>query len=189
MRLFAASALALLAAPLASAQVTLNATMTADNLFTAYVSTSPTLEGTSFLSGANWPQTFQGSTVLTDAGTYYLHIIATDQGAPMMLIGLFTLDSTDATFANGTQSIVTDSVDWSVSDTGLGVGVVAPIDLGANGTSPWGNFALMGPEAHFIWHPNLPATAYFSTTITVVPAPAALVSFASLGLIAMRRRR
>lgn len=188
MRPFVPSLLLLAVSSAASAQVTLNAAVTADNLFTAYISTDPTVQGDSFLSGANWPQTFQGSTALTDAGTYYLHIVATDQGPPMMLIGSFTLDSTNATFSNGGQSLVTNTTDWTVNATGFADPGVTPLDLGPNGTGPWGNFPAMGPDAHFIWHPNLPSTAFFTTVITVVPSPATL-PFTSLGLVALRRRR
>ncbi len=189
MRLHASAALLLACAAAANAQVTLNAAMTADNLFTAYISTSVTLEGTSFLSGSNWQQTFGGSTVLTDAGTYYLHVAATDQGPPMMFIGQFSLDSTNATFANGTQSLLTNATDWTVSETGFGVSITPPSDLGANGSGAWGMRPDIAPEARFLWHSNNPATAYFTTVITVVPAPAAFVPLASLGLLSIRRRR
>ncbi len=187
---FVAAAAALLALTSAgSAQVTLHATMTADNLFTASISTSPDVAGTSFLSGANWQQMFNGSVILPDAGTYYLNITATDQGAPMMLIGLFTLDSTDASFQNDGQSLVTNAVDWTSSATGFADPGVAPTDIGPNGTGPWGTAVGVGPDARYIWHPGFPATAYFTTVITVVPAPAALVPVASIGLLALRRRR
>lgn len=189
MRSFVVSALVLAAASAASAQVTLNATMTADNLFTASISTDPTAAGDAFLSGASWPTTFTGSTTLTAAGTYYLHVRAEDQGAPMMFIGLFTFDNASATFQNGTQSLVTNTVDWTVSATGFGDAGVTPLDLGANGTGIWGNFPLIGPDARHIWHPDFPSVTYFTTVITVVPAPAAVVSMGSLGLLAMRRRR
>jgi hypothetical protein len=189
MRLCVPTLLLLAAASSASAQVTLNASMTVDNLFTASISTDPTMEGTSFLSGANWPQTFTGSTTLTDPGTYYLHITAVDQGPPAMFIGLFTLDSVNATFSNGTQSLVTNTADWTVSATGYGDPGVTPLDIGPNGIGPWGNFPGMGPDAHFIWHPNLPLTAYFTAVITVVPAPATFLPLASIGLLALRRRR
>lgn len=189
MRLFVAPAIVLGLASAASAQVTLSANMTADNEFTAYISTSPTLEGTSFLSGNSWPSTFSGSTVLNDAGTYYLHVFAIDRGPPMMFIGDFTLDNVDATFQNGAQTLTTDAVNWVVSSTGFGDSTVAPADLGQNGASPWGSFALIDSSARYIWHPSSSQVAYFSTTITVVPAPAAMTSFAALGLVALRRRR
>lgn len=189
MRPFVPSLLLLAVSSAASAQVTLNASMTADNAFTAFISTDPSVPGDSFLSGNTWQMTSTGSTVLPTAGTYYLHVTAQDFGPPMMLIGLFTLDDASATFQNGGQSLVTNTTDWTVSATGFADPGVAPADIGPNGTSPWGNFPAMGPDAHFIWHPNLPSTAFFTTVITVVPAPATLTPLAALGLIALRRRR
>lgn len=170
----------------AQAAVTLSASMTADNYFDAFISTSPTLAGVNFLSGSNWPQTYTGSTTITAAGTYYLHVIAGDQGGPRMLIGSFSLDSTDGTFINGSQSLVTNTVDWTVSDVGLGINSVAPTSQGLNGTNIWGNFSLISPSAEYTWHPNFPVISYFSTPIVVVPAPG-IVSL--LGLAVLRRRR
>jgi hypothetical protein len=183
------AALLLAVASSASAQVTLNATMTADNAFTAFISSDPTAAGTSFLSGNNWPQTFTGSVILPGAGTYYLNITAQDFGAPMMLIGLFTLDDASAVFQNGQQSLVTNSTDWTASSTGYADAGVTPANLGPNGTGPWGTFPAIGSDARFIWHPQSPSTAYFTTVITVVPAPAAVIPLASLALLAARRRR
>lgn len=170
----------------AQAAVTLSASMTADNYFDAFISTSPTLEGVNFLSGSNWPQTYTGSTTITAAGTYYLHVIAGDLFSPCMLIGSFSLDSTDGTFINGSQSLVTNTVDWTVSVAGLGINSVAPTSQGLNGTNLWGNFPLISPNAEHVWHPNFPVISYFSTPIVVVPAPG-IVSL--LGLAVLRRRR
>ena len=166
---------------------TLNASLTADNLFTAYISTDDSLAGTAFASGASWPQTFNGSFDFLDAGTYYLHVAAVDQGLPAMFIGRFTLSGTDATFANGTQELLTNTTDWRVSSTGFNGVFGAPADLGPNGTSPWNSFPQM-TTAHFIWAPNNPGTAFFSTTITVVPTGSSAVLF-SAGLLTMMRRR
>ncbi len=169
----------------ARAQVTLSAVMTADDSFTAYISNSPTLQGSSFLSGASIFSVFSGSVVLPDAGTYYLHVIAVDQGAQRMLVGDFTLSSASATFANGTQSLSTNAVAWTVSDTGLGLNAVAP-SIQANG---WGQFNGITPTAQYIWHPSQPATAYFSTPIVVIPAaPTAGIAMATMLLTSRRRR-
>lgn len=170
--------------------VTLNATMTVDNSFTAYVSTDDALVGTEFLSGTNWPTTYANSIDLTAPGTYYLHVLAQDAGGREMFIGNFSLSSTDATFANGTQSLLTEASTgaWRASTTGFGGPDVGVVDLGPNGTGPWSFFAAMG-AARFVWAPNAPDVVYFSTTITVVPAPAAAAGLAMVGLVAGRRRR
>lgn len=174
---------------IASAGVELAATMTVDNTFTASISTSPTDAGTPFLSGGNWPAIDMGSVTLDAGGTYYLHIEARDLGRPEMFIGLFTLDSADGTFANGTQSLLTNTTDWVVSTQGFGINTTAPIDLGPDGTAPWGNFGPIPDEARFIWAPNYDqGFAYFTTEIRVVPGVASVVVL-GLGLGVRRRRR
>lgn len=184
--MFAIGAAGLLAAS-AAGQVTLSAWMTADNAFNASISTDPTAAGSTFLSGTNWPTTYNGSVVLPGPGTYYLQVRAQDAGRPEMLLGRFTLDNALATFGNGTQTLLTGAAHWTVSHTGFGVAPTVPVVYGPNGMSPWGNFPAMG-SAQFIWHPVYQSTVYFTTQITVVPAPTslALLGIAALGL---RRRR
>jgi hypothetical protein len=174
-----------------SGGVTLSASMTVDNVFSASISTDPVSAGAEFLSGEHWPTTFNGSVELTTPGTYYLNIRAEDVGRPAMFIGAFSLSSDEAAFANGSQDLLTAATsDWSASLTSFGGPSVDVIDIGPNGTSPWGNFAAMG-DARFIWVEGAPSplVAYFTTVITVVPAPGALASFAAFGLVSSRRRR
>lgn len=172
----------------ALAENTLLGFATADNGFAASISTSPTLAGTPWFSGDSWPTTFTNSIVLTEAGTYYLHVRAQDFGRPEMFIGRFTLSGPDATFANGTQVLVTNTADWVVSTTGFGVNTTAPTFLGDNGAGPWGSFPSM-PDAAFIWAPQYDqGIAYFSAQFTIVPAPGAL-ALGGIGLIAVGRRR
>ncbi len=180
----------------ASAQVTLNGAFAVDNGFTAYISTSPTLQGTSWLSGNNWPVTITGNTVINAAGTYYLHVIAFDQGGPRMFLGEFSLQNaggfTGTFTANGGTSLLTNSsTDWAVSDTGLGQSTSIPVDQGANsvGAAIWGQRPNIDPTARFIWGNLNASTVYFSTTIRVIPAPSALGMLALGGLMASRRRR
>jgi MSHA biogenesis protein MshQ len=172
--------------------ITLNAAMTVDNSFTAYISTDDSVDGTAFLSGGSWPTIDNGSFEFTAAGTYYLHVFAHDSGRPAMFIGNFSLSSTDAWFSNGTQNLLTDAStgDWTASITGFGGTDVGVVDLGANGAGPWGNFAPLG-DARFMWATGDPSPldAYFSTVITVVPAPASALGLIFGGFMAGRRRR
>ena len=46
-----------------------------------------------------------------------------------------TLDSTDAEFVNGTQTLLTNTTDWNTSSVGWGTDYVVPADLGPNGTN------------------------------------------------------
>lgn len=179
----------------ASAQVTLNGAFAVDNGFTAYISTSPTLQGTAWLSGNNWPSTITGNTVINAAGTYYLHVIAFDQGGPRMFLGEFSLQNaggfTGTFTANGGTSLLTNSTDWVVSDTGLGQNTFAPIDQGGNviGAPTWGQRPNISANARFVWGNLNTSTVYFSTTIRVIPAPTALGMLALGGLMASRRCR
>lgn len=179
----------------ASAQVTLNGAFAVDNGFTAYISTSPTLQGTAWLSGNNWQSTITGNTVINAAGTYYLHVIAFDQGGPRMFLGEFSLQNaggfTGTFTANGGTSLLTNTTDWVVSDTGLGQNTFAPIDQGGNviGAPTWGQRPSINPSARFVWGNLDVTTTYFSTTIRVIPAPSALGMLALGGLAVSRRRR
>jgi hypothetical protein len=171
------------------ADVTLSGVATVDNVFQAFVSTSPTDPGpTPWLTGNNWPTPSSGSIDITAAGTYYLHVFAQDLGRPEMFLGRFTLSSTDGVFSNGTQTLLTNTTDWVVSNVGFGVSTTAPLALGPNGTGPWGLFVDM-PGADFIWAPEYAnGIAYFSTQFTVVPAPGAAAIVAG-GLLMLGRRR
>jgi hypothetical protein len=170
------------------APVTLNAAMTVDNTFVASISTSPTTAGTTFLTGNSWPSTFTGGFTFTEAGTYYLHVRATDLGRPEMFIGRFTLDSTDGTFVNGSQLLVSNTTDWTVSRTNYGDNPETPLFVGNNGAGPWGTFPQMAGAA-FIWSQTYASTVYFTTEIVIVPAPSTILLAGMGGLVALRRRR
>ncbi len=186
----AAGSQAAVAGTISLGSAVLSASMTVDNSFEASISTSPTAAGTVFLSGSNWPSTFTGSQLVSGPGTYYLHVRAQDSGRPEMFIGRFTLTGLGATFANGTQELVTNITDWVVSTSAFGVDTTAPIFLGDNGASPWGNFVAMGSSADFIWSPQyVNGVAFFTASFTIVPSPAAATLLGLSGLVAARRRR
>jgi hypothetical protein len=195
------AALAVAASWSSAGATTLSGNLTADDNFTAYLSTDDSVLGTAIASGTSWPTTVSFTNALTSGVTNYLHIVAGNTGGPDMFIGDFSLSDSLFKFANGTQSLVTNTTDWRSA-----VGTVAwfapsgtPLDLGADGTSPWGNRPT-DDNAHFIWRdPNNQVggdSAFFSTTITSVaatPLPAALPFFLSalggLGLLARKKRR
>lgn len=179
----------------ASAQVTLNAFMTADNAFAASLSTDPTAAGDSnFLTGNNWGSTFNASVQITAPGTYYLQILAQDFGDPASFIaelGLMNFQpGWSATFSNNFTTLLTNTTDWTVSNQGFGINPIAPVVInGADGVGPWGDRPLISNNALNIWHPSNPDNAYFTTVITVVPTPTAIALLGMGGLVATRRRR
>lgn len=178
----------------ASAQLAkLDTLINVDNVFEAFISTDPNVLGTSFSTGDNWQTTYSGSYTFNDAGTYYLHVRAADQGGPRMFIA--TMSLTDqlglATFQNGGVKLLSNTTDWTVTPT-LGSDEVAPISFGLNKNGgTWGVRQQQDPDAAFIWHPldQQLSQVYFTTKITVVPTPGvlALAGLAPLGLRRSRR--
>jgi hypothetical protein len=145
----------------------LTAKMTADNQYTAYLSTNDNVQGTLFGTGTDWGTLYTHTTNLVAGQTYYLHVLAEDVGSIEMFIGDFTVTG-DFRFANGLQTLSTNAVNWQVSNTGWS-GYVAPYDIGLNGISPWGSKALSA-NAHYIWRTpfNTPGggdQAYFTTPV------------------------
>jgi hypothetical protein len=160
----------------AIAQTNLDASMTVDNAFIAYISTDDAVAGLPIGSGSDWTVTYPFSTALTPGVTNYLHIEATNAGGVAAFIGEFTLDNAAFHFADGTQSLLSDTANWQVSSTGFGANYVAPADLGVDGTAPWGNTADVDDAAHFLWHPDGDTTTpvYFSAAILPTTADLAV---------------
>src|SRR5689334_19905777 len=82
---------------------TIGGSLTSDNAFFAYISTSDSTLGTLVAQGNDWGSTFSFSNFELTAGqAYYLHIEAINYGGPGAIIGQFTLNDTAFQFANGT---------------------------------------------------------------------------------------
>jgi hypothetical protein len=106
-----------------------------------------------------------------------------------MFIGQFSLaGDAGAMFSNGTTSLLSNVPDWVVSNSGFGVNTVSPLDIGPNGTGPWGNIAGVNSAARFLWAPTYTPNVYFTSVITIVPAPAGAAAL-GIGLLALARRR
>lgn len=198
-------AFAFVAVPFSVNATMLTATMTVDNQYTVYISTNDSIAGTAFGSNSNWPTAATHTTALTNGVTNYLHIFAEDVGSPEMFIGQFSLDDAQFAFVNGAQSLLTNTSDWSGSKTGFGVGYGPLVDLGPDGTSPWGNFAAINDNARFIWSADRSICTqtgtdctYFSTAIRFIgggsgsvpePGTISLIGVALAGFAFTRRKK
>lgn len=185
-----------LTAAMASASLATSVTIVgvADDTFTAFVSTSPTVAGTQF---ANQTNTWQSGTVtgtinLTPNVTNYVNISARDVfGAPSMFIASLSLSDAQFQFNDASQFIVTDdNSNWTASIVGFGGTPTSITDIGPNGQGPWGNFGTLPASARQIWTPgSVNATRFFQVAVTPVPEPATMLAFAGLAAIAAKRRR
>lgn len=181
--------------PAVASATDLSGALSVDDQFTLYLSTDDDVAGTPLLSGAPWFVTFTlAATALGPAPVYYLHVMATDTGAPGSFLASFTLSDARYRFANGTQSLVTNTTDWTVRSTGFDGTDAAPISRGLNGVAPWSTRPGIALDAEQIWSSDNcgSCTRYFSTPITAVPEPATWALFglgmAAVGAAARRAR-
>jgi hypothetical protein len=138
-----------------------------DNEYSAYISTDDNVQGTFVGSGNNWPTLTTYTTNLVAGQTYYLHVFAQDWGGTEMMIGDFEVTG-DFKFINGAQTMSTTAANWKVSGSGWS-NYVQAVDVGPNGTLPWGNYPGVSSAARFIWrsplNPSASDVAYFTTPI------------------------
>ena len=178
---------------------TLSGNLTVDNLFSAYISTNDATPGTLIGSGADWGTTYSlTAATLTPGVTNYLQIVGISYFPPAAFIGSFNLSDANFQFANGTQTLLTDTTNWRSNPSGGSWFAPngTPVSLGLNGISPWGSHPTINASAAWIWSDTSDtygATAYFSTTITptsATPLPSTwlmlLSGFVGLGFFAYR---
>jgi hypothetical protein len=148
---------------------TINGLLSVDNAFIAYISTSDSTLGTQVATGHDYSAVFGvPATTLTPGVTNYLHIeafnLAVDGNGPAMFVGQFSLSDTQFKFANGTQSLLTNTTDWSAGLNSTnniftqqpwvtpGSGGLISFATNAVGTGTWGPpRAGIDPTAQFIW--------------------------------------
>jgi MSHA biogenesis protein MshQ len=179
---------------------TLTGTATADDQFLAFISTDNSTLGTPIGSGNLWLNSFPvGSGTLTPGTTYYLHIIAINTGGPEGFIGSFSLNGTGFKFSNGTQTLVTNTANWSgiaVNDPNVWTTPTGPVQIDTSyiGSpySYWGVPGTIDPSAQWIWaNPTVGYYADLSTTIYSTPEPGTIILLGSglLGLVGVVRRK
>jgi hypothetical protein len=191
---------------------TLSGDLTADNAFFAYISTSPSSLGTPLTNGNALGTDFNFTSNPLANQTYYLNIEAINYGGPGGFIGSFTLTGPNFQFANGGQTLSTDTTNWSGtynngnSDYTASQSWVTPTGGVAQMTYPWSTPGAIASGALWIW-PSDSSSAGLScgyctvdlqtvityTGVSATPLPAALPLFAGglgvIGLLARRRKR
>jgi hypothetical protein len=191
---------------------TLSGDLTADNAFFAYISTSSSSLGTLLTNGNALGTTFNFTSNPLANQTYYLNIEAINYGGPGGFIGSFTLTGPNFQFADGGQTLSTDTTNWSGtynngnSDPTASQSWVTPTGGVAQMTYPWGTPSVIASGALWIW-PSDSSSAGLScgnctvdlqtvityTGVSATPLPAALPLFASglgaMGLLGWRRKR
>lgn len=168
---------------------TLTSKINMDNGYIAYISTSDTTAGTMFGSQNDWYHTYTNTTTLTAGIDYYLHIFGYDQGGIAGFLGQFNLSGSDHVFSNNSTTLVTNTVDWKVNNTGWSTPYFSAITSGNNGVGPWGYQSNLSNTAQWIWGGNSDSqdAAYFSTKISAtrpVPTPPVIL-FMATGLLAL----
>jgi hypothetical protein len=189
----------------------LTGALTADNQFTAWISSSDAVLGVQIASGNDWMTTYNLLPTSLTSGTYYLHIIGDNffgpatsmaAGNPDAFIGEFHLSNANYKFANGTQTLLTDTEHWTASDSPPSAWFAptgTPISYGTNaGSNIWssvsgGSRPNIDGNAQWIWSsPDATGETFLSTTISTVPEPATwgmlILGFAGIGFMAYRRK-
>jgi hypothetical protein len=184
----------------------LSFSITADNSFEIYLSTDNSTAGTLLGSGTNWVMDYQGSSIeLSPGQVYYIHVVAHNSapsslGNPAGFLGDFSLNGTNFQFANGTQSLSTNTTEWQTSATGWSA-YGSPTSFGANSNSStvWNSYnggpiSGISGSAQWIWTADGGASVvdnYFTATIQSIPEPSTimLLGCGGLGMIGIARAK
>ena len=148
---------------------------TADNGLFTYISTDDSVRGTLVAQTNDWHNTASfANAVLVPGVTNYLHIEIIDYGGPGGLIGTYTLTGTGVAFANGTQTLSTNTADWksvvqslngTFAEQPWATPTNTPMSVGVNGASPWGTRVNIASTANWIDDPATGTAASQGATL------------------------
>lgn len=178
---------------------TLSGSVTADDSLRVYLSPDLAADASELVldKSSSWGSTESFSAELAPGQTLYLLVAAVNNSGPAMFIGDFSIAGSDAWFANGGAALSTGPLNWLSGTAGFAAAAAAPVSMGTNlGLQIWGQRPGISEAAEAVWayyadwSTGQPGTAYFVTTISAVPEPAApLLALAGGALLLALRRR
>ncbi len=137
--------------------------------FTIYLSTDDSSAGDKFAEGDDWETSYDIGDELEAGKDYYLHVAATNTGAPAAFIGDFVINTDTHVFSNGETTLSTNTSDWQVSNSGWD-DYESVTDYGENGDDPWDTRDNIDESARWIWSDDNEDddNVYFTTKISAV---------------------
>ena len=161
------------------------------------ISTNDTAIGTTVSSTNIWnnPANFIGFTLSADID-YFIHIFVDGGNFPNNIIGEFNIDGATHEFANGTQTLGTNKVDW-LWGTSLSNMVNAPVNVGTNYASSFDSTSENIFRAN-TWPDYTNTNAYFTAKIFAVqpdvsnvqePSILAILGLGLMGLVSRRFKK
>ncbi len=178
-----------------AAQVT--ATVTADDSYSLYVSTSDSVLGTLIGNGSGWETAETLDFVVPMNQKLYLHVVGANGGEGLAGV-IAQLKLSSYKFLETDSTLLVSDTKWVGNTTGYSDTLSAASDLGAYGVGPWNTTpgaSTFDSSAHWIWAGANPRpaddTAYLSTSFTIIPEPGMLSLFVCglLSLLAYAWRR
>ncbi len=173
------------------------ATVTADDSYSLYVSTSDSVLGTLIGNGSGWETAETLDFVVPMNQKLYLHVVGANGGEGLAGV-IAQLKLSSYIFLETDSTLLVSDTNWAGNTTGYSDALSAASDCGAYGVGPWNTTpgaSTFDSSAHWIWAGANPRpagdTAYLSTSFTIVPEPGMLSLFVCglLSLLAYAWRR
>jgi hypothetical protein len=163
----------------------LDVNMTVDNHYKLYLSNDDSVLGSLIGQSNRWSENAATTKpwdwqtpeawsvdIKSNSDKYFLHVVANDEGVIPGFLGSFTLNGSDYVFANNSQTLLTNTTDWTVHIGSFGGADVAIRSYGTNGVGPWGAFSSINSNSEWIWSNDYTGASgdirYFSSQINLI---------------------